>query len=98
MEACLLHQQAGAASASAALSDAQAAKTNIEAENAAYGKQVEQFRRLADRGDVTSVMEMFGLASPLIQKYFRRTGVRKHSGKMSRDHLKELLDESLRGR
>ena len=55
----LLHQQAGAAASSAVLSDAQAAKSNIEAENAAYGKQVEQFRRLADRGDITSVMEMF---------------------------------------
>ena len=98
MEAWLTSPTSWRCFCSAALSDAQAAKTNIEAENAAYGKQVEQFRRLADRGDVTSVMEMFGLASPLIQKYFRRTGVRKHSCKMSRDHLKELLDESLRGR
>ena len=72
------------------------AKTKVDTENAAYGKQVEQFRRLSERGDITSIMQMFGLASPLIQKYFRRTGVRKRSGKMSQDHLKELLNESLR--
>ena len=92
----LLHQQAGAAASSAVLADAQAAKSNVEAENAAYGKQVEQFRRLADRGDISSVMEMFGLASPLIQKYFRRTGVRKHSGKSIEQEWKEMLDESMR--
>ena len=84
--------------------NAQTAKSKIDAQNAAYGSQVEQFRRLSDRGDVTGLMEMLGLSSPAILRYFRRSGVRKHksfsrssrsSRRMSEQHLKQLLDEAV---
>ena len=100
----VLHAQAQEASAGAALKDAQTAKTKVDTQNAAYGSQVEQFRRLSERGDVTSVMEMFGLSSPALLRYFRRSGVRKHgvssrfsrsSRRMSDQHLKQLLDEAV---
>ena len=99
----LLHEQAGEAAAGAALKDAQTAKTKIDTQNAAYGSQVEQFRRLSERGDVTSIMEMFGLSSPALLRYFRRSGVRKHKSssrssrpfrRTTRREWQQLLDEA----
>ena len=45
----VLHEQASDLASSAVLKDAQRAKTKVDTENAKYGSQVEQFRRLAER-------------------------------------------------
>ena len=87
-----------------ALTNAQTAKTKVEAQNAAYGRNVEQLRRLSERGDITGLMQMLGLSSSSLFKLFRRQGIRKagknrkHSGQPppTEQEWADLLEEAVR--